>query len=121
MYAYEPVGGGAGDAQTAAEAVLTRIVKLLKRPCTPPIQAERVLEIDNDLRPEGRCSGAKVRCGGVPTRVLRAMGRDLGVRPSPAPGSWPVPEEVARAFFRVVDRHRYPAVHGPPARGHPPA
>ena len=37
-----------------AARVIERMVQLLKRPCDPPIAAERVLEIDNDLRPEGR-------------------------------------------------------------------
>ena len=61
MYAYAPApDADPGEARSAAETVLNRMVKLLKQPCTPPVVAERVLEIDNDLRPEGR-SGTMVR------------------------------------------------------------
>ena len=109
MYAYEPADGAdPKEAQAAAERVLARMVKLLKQPCTPPIVAERVLEIDNDLRPEGR-SGAKVRSvasyAEYYERWSETWERQALTRARYMAGS----EEVAQAFFRVVDRYRYPA------------
>ena len=109
VYAYEPVeGADAGEAQTAAEAVLNRMVKLLKQPCTPPIQAERVLEIDNDLRPEGR-SGAKVRSVASYAEYYERWGETWEFQALTRARFMAGSEDVARAFFRVVDRHRYPA------------
>ena len=109
MYAYEPAEGAEPqEAQEAAERVLARMVKLLKQPCTPPILAERILEIDNDLRPEGR-SGAKVRSvasyAEYYERWSETWERQALTRARYMAGS----EEVAQAFFRVVDRYRYPA------------
>ncbi|MDV5999003.1 [glutamine synthetase] adenylyltransferase / [glutamine synthetase]-adenylyl-L-tyrosine phosphorylase [Kocuria rhizophila] len=109
MYAYEPAEGAEpGAAQAAAESVLARMVKLLKQPCTPPIVAERVLEIDNDLRPEGR-SGAKVRSVASYAEYYERWAETWEAQALTRARYMAGSEEVAHAFFRVADRHRYPA------------
>lgn len=91
-----------------AEQVVQRMVQLLKAPCDPPIVAERVLEIDNDLRPEGR-SGAMIRSlesyaeyysRWADTWEFQALTRAL-----PMAGS----DLLAERFTEVIDRHRYAA------------
>lgn len=81
MYAYAPADADPGEARSAAETVLNRMVKLLKQPCTPPpVVAERVLEIDNDLRRKGR-SGTMVRSVASYAEYYEALGSNLGFRP----------------------------------------
>ncbi|WP_309125309.1 bifunctional [glutamine synthetase] adenylyltransferase/[glutamine synthetase]-adenylyl-L-tyrosine phosphorylase [Kocuria sp.] len=109
VYVYAPVDGAEpGAARAQAETLLQRTVQLLKAPCTPPIVAERVLEIDNDLRPEGK-QGPMVRsveayaeyyARWAQTWEFQALTRAL-----PIAGS----DELAEAFRRVVDPYRYPA------------
>ncbi|GGG63290.1 glutamate-ammonia-ligase adenylyltransferase [Kocuria dechangensis] len=108
MYVYEPVDDADPDqARKQAETLLQRMVQLLKAPCTPPIVAERVLEIDNDLRPEGKqgpmvrsvASYAEYYSRWAETWEFQALLRAL-----PLAGS----DDLAAAFRRVVDRHRYP-------------
>ena len=109
MYVYAPVGDAdPAAAREQAETLLQRMVQLLKAPCTPPIVAERVLEIDNDLRPEGK-QGPMVRsvesyaeyyARWAQTWEFQALTRAL-----PLAGS----DELADAFRRVVDPLRYPA------------
>ncbi|MFI7483079.1 bifunctional [glutamine synthetase] adenylyltransferase/[glutamine synthetase]-adenylyl-L-tyrosine phosphorylase [Kocuria sp. M1R5S2] len=108
MYVYAPVGDAdPAAAREQASVLLQRMVQLLKAPCTPPIVAERVLEIDNDLRPEGK-QGPMVRsvesyaeyyARWAQTWEFQALTRAL-----PIAGS----DEVAEAFLRVVDPRRYP-------------
>lgn len=91
-----------------AQSVVQRLIQLLKAPCTPVIVAERYLEIDNDLRPEGK-QGAMVRSVDsyreyygrwAETWEFQALTRAL-----PMAGS----DAVARHFLEVIDPHRYPA------------
>lgn len=91
-----------------AQSVVQRLIQLLKAPCTPVIVAERYLEIDNDLRPEGK-QGAMVRSVDsyreyysrwAETWEYQALTRAL-----PMAGS----NTVAGAFAEVIDPHRYPA------------
>src|SRR5690606_36489401 len=108
MYVCAPAGDAdPAAAREQAEALLQRMVQLLKAPCTPPIVAERVLEIDNDLRPEGK-QGPMVRsvdsyaeyyARWAQTWEFQALTRAL-----PVAGS----DELADAFRRVVDPRRYP-------------
>lgn len=109
VYVYGPVEGADDDAaRRQAEALLQRMVQLLKAPCSPPIVAERVLEIDNDLRPEGRqgpmvrsvSSYAEYYARWADTWEFQALTRALPVAGSDA---------LAEAFRRVIDPHRYPS------------
>ncbi|GEO95960.1 bifunctional [glutamine synthetase] adenylyltransferase/[glutamine synthetase]-adenylyl-L-tyrosine phosphorylase [Kocuria turfanensis] len=109
MYVYGPVGDAdPAAAREQAETLLQRMVQLLKAPCSPPIVAERVLEIDNDLRPEGK-QGPMVRsvdsyaeyyARWAQTWEFQALTRAL-----PVAGS----DDLAEAFRRVIDPRRYPA------------
>lgn len=61
LYVHRPVPGAAKEkAQQQAERIVAQISALLKQRCTPPILAERVLEVDANLRPEGK-NGPLVR------------------------------------------------------------
>ncbi|WP_458116950.1 bifunctional [glutamine synthetase] adenylyltransferase/[glutamine synthetase]-adenylyl-L-tyrosine phosphorylase [Arthrobacter sp. D2-10] len=61
MYVHRPrEGADPAAAQTQAERIVGQLRQLLQQPCTPPILAERVLEVDADLRPEGK-QGPMVR------------------------------------------------------------
>ncbi|MFI7579951.1 bifunctional [glutamine synthetase] adenylyltransferase/[glutamine synthetase]-adenylyl-L-tyrosine phosphorylase [Kocuria sp. M1N1S27] len=109
MYVYAPVGDAdPGAAREQAETLLQRMAQLLKAPCSPPIVAERVLEIDNDLRPEGK-QGPMVRsvesyaeyyARWAQTWEFQALTRAL-----PLAGS----DDLAESFRRVIDPRRYPA------------
>jgi glutamate-ammonia-ligase adenylyltransferase len=61
MYIHRPLPGADPDAaQQQALRVVGQLSALLKQPCTPPVLAERPLEIDAALRPEGK-NGSMVR------------------------------------------------------------
>ena len=61
MYVHEPrEGADEGQAVAQANALISRTSQLLKIPMKPAIRAEKALEIDADLRPEGK-SGPMVR------------------------------------------------------------
>ncbi|WP_323961519.1 bifunctional [glutamine synthetase] adenylyltransferase/[glutamine synthetase]-adenylyl-L-tyrosine phosphorylase [Arthrobacter sp. JZ12] len=61
MYVHRPRPGAEAEAaQREAERIVTLLRQRLQQPCTPPILAERVLEVDADLRPEGK-QGPMVR------------------------------------------------------------
>ncbi len=101
-------GSSAQEPAEQAKRVLERMVQLLKRPCDPPIMAERTLEIDNDLRPEGR-SGAMARslesyteyyARWADTWEFQAL-----TRARPVAGS----DALAERFAELIDRYRYPS------------
>ncbi|WP_312397009.1 bifunctional [glutamine synthetase] adenylyltransferase/[glutamine synthetase]-adenylyl-L-tyrosine phosphorylase [Kocuria sp.] len=109
MYAFEPrEGAESGDARSQAEKIFLRMVQLLKMPCKPPIIAERTLEIDNDLRPEGKQgpmarsveSFAQYYDRWAQTWEFQALTRARYMAGN---------EDVAAALVRVFDRFRYPA------------
>ncbi|MEW1964215.1 bifunctional [glutamine synthetase] adenylyltransferase/[glutamine synthetase]-adenylyl-L-tyrosine phosphorylase [Micrococcus sp. NPDC078436] len=55
MFVHRPRPGADDEAAGAqAEAVARHVVSLLKQPAAPPLPGERPLEVDSDLRPEGR-------------------------------------------------------------------
>lgn len=91
-----------------AKRVIERMVQLLKRPCDPPIVAERVLEIDNDLRPEGR-SGPMVRSlesyAEYYSRWADTWEFQALTRARPMAGS----DLLAERFTELIDPYRYPA------------
>ena len=61
MFVHEPLDGADEDAaQEQAARIVNRTLALLKQPVKPAIRAERPLEVDADLRPEGK-QGAIVR------------------------------------------------------------
>jgi len=61
MYIHRPLPGADPDAaQQQALRIVGQLSALLKQPCTPPVLAERPLEIDAALRPEGK-NGPMVR------------------------------------------------------------
>lgn len=109
MYVHQPrQGTDERQAQTQAVELVTRMVALLKQPCTPAIRAEKVLEIDADLRPEGK-QGAMARSlesyreyyeRWADTWEFQAL-----LRARPIAGS----ERVGQAFVQLIAPYRYPA------------
>lgn len=113
IYVHRPYPGVDEDqAQAEATDLINRMVNLLKQPTTPPIRAEKVLEIDADLRPEGK-AGAMVRSldsyreyyeRWADTWEFQAL-----LRARPFAGS----EAVGQAFVELINPYRYPASFGP--------
>lgn len=109
MYVHQPRPGvDEREAQTQAVELVTRLVQLLKQPCKPAIRAEKVLEIDADLRPEGK-QGALARSldsfrdyyqRWADTWEFQAL-----LRARPIAGS----AEVGSAFVELIAPYRYPA------------
>lgn len=104
-------GADEQEAQAQAVALVTRLVQLLKQPCKPAIRAEKVLEIDADLRPEGK-QGALARSldsfreyyeRWADTWEFQAL-----LRARPIAGS----EQVGQAFVELIDPYRYPTTFG---------
>ena len=61
MFVHRPVDGAdEKEAQAQANRIVNRLMQLIKQPVRPAIRAERPLEVDADLRPEGK-QGALVR------------------------------------------------------------
>lgn len=55
MFVHRPrPGADAAAASAQAEAVVRRLIALLRQPAAPPLPREHPLEVDADLRPEGR-------------------------------------------------------------------
>ncbi len=109
MYVHQP-RPKADEAAAVAEAteLVQRMVSLLKQPCQPPIRAEKVLESDADLRPEGK-SGPMVRSlqsfreyyeRWADTWEFQAL-----LRARPIAGSY----ELGAAFTSLIAGFRYPA------------
>ncbi|WP_272878973.1 bifunctional [glutamine synthetase] adenylyltransferase/[glutamine synthetase]-adenylyl-L-tyrosine phosphorylase [Rothia nasimurium] len=113
MYVHIPrPGADEKAAQAEATDLINRMVALLKQPTTPPIRAEKVLEIDADLRPEGK-AGAMVRSldsfreyyeRWADTWEFQAL-----LRARPFAGS----DEVGQAFVDLIAPYRYPETFGP--------
>ncbi len=108
LYVHRPLAGADPQlAQQQAELIAGRISALLKQPCKPPVQAERVLEIDADLRPEGS-KGALVRSldsyQKYYNRWSLAWEAQALLRARPIAGS----DQLAQDFMNLVDPVRYP-------------
>ncbi|MDO4917504.1 MAG: bifunctional [glutamine synthetase] adenylyltransferase/[glutamine synthetase]-adenylyl-L-tyrosine phosphorylase [Rothia sp. (in: high G+C Gram-positive bacteria)] len=108
IYVHHPrVGADEKDAVAEANQLIQRMIQLLKQPCKPAIRAEKVLEIDADLRPEGK-SGPMVRSldsyreyyeRWADTWEFQAL-----LRARPIAGSY----ELGAAFTDLINRYRYP-------------
>ncbi|WP_245826147.1 bifunctional [glutamine synthetase] adenylyltransferase/[glutamine synthetase]-adenylyl-L-tyrosine phosphorylase [Kocuria massiliensis] len=108
MYVHQPREGvDETRAVTQANALINRSMQLLKMPMKPAIRAEKALEIDADLRPEGK-SGPMVRTldsfaeyyeRWADTWEFQAL-----LRARPLGGS----ADVGERFIRLVDPYRYP-------------
>ena len=108
MFVHRPVeGAGEDEAQPQANRIVNRLMQLIKQPVRPAIRAERPLEVDADLRPEGK-QGAMVRSldsyRAYYERWAETWEFQALLRARPIAGS----EELGRAFIELIDPYRYP-------------
>ena len=113
MFVHEPLEGADEDAaQEQAARIVNRTLALLKQPVKPPIRAERPLEVDADLRPEGK-QGAIVRSldsyrsyyeRWAETWEFQALTRARPIGGDP---------QLGEAFVELIDPYRYPATFTP--------
>ncbi len=107
MYVHRALDGADPEAaQSQAERIVGQLRSLLQQPCSPAIQAERVLEIDADLRPEGK-SGPMVRSldsfRAYYERWSLVWESQALLRALPVAGN----DELARDFIQLIDPIRY--------------
>ncbi|POH72823.1 bifunctional [glutamine synthetase] adenylyltransferase/[glutamine synthetase]-adenylyl-L-tyrosine phosphorylase [Arthrobacter glacialis] len=113
LFVHRPLEGLApelaGEATAQAKAIVQKMTALLTAPVRPAIQAERVLKVDADLRPEGR-NGPLVRSLAAYqeyyTRWSSAWEAQALLRARPMAGS----DDLAREFVAMADPIRYPLV-----------
>ena len=113
LFVHQPVPGVSEDrvdaANQQAKAIVQKLMSLLTAPVRPAIQAERVLSIDADLRPEGR-NGPLVRSLDAYAeyygRWSSAWEAQALLRARPMAGS----DNLARDFVAMADPVRYPKV-----------
>ena len=108
MFVHRPVeGADEGEAQTQANRIVNRLMQLIKQPVRPAIRAERPLEVDADLRPEGK-QGALVRSldsyRAYYERWAETWEFQTLLRARPIAGS----EDLGSAFVELIDPYRYP-------------
>lgn len=113
MFVHEPLDGADEDAaQEQAARIVNRTLALLKQPVKPAIRAERPLEVDADLRPEGK-QGAIVRSldsyRSYYERWAETWEFQALTRARPIAGD----EALGEAFVELIDPHRYPATFTP--------
>ena len=98
-----------GAATQQATSIVQKLTALLTAPVRPAIQAERVLSIDADLRPEGR-KGPLVRSleayKEYYSRWSSAWEAQALLRARPMAGS----DDLARDFIAMADLIRYPQI-----------
>ncbi len=109
IYVHRPLPGvDAGAAQKQAEAIVNRLAALLTQPCGSPVRAERPLEIDAALRPEGT-QGVIVRSLESYREYYRRWSESWEaqalLRARPLAGD----DALAADFVAVIDDVRYPA------------
>ncbi len=109
VYVHRPHPGADGAAaQKQAEKVVAQLAALLTQPCKPPIFAERVLEIDAALRPEGK-QGPMVRSLDSFREYYKRWSliweAQALLRARPLAGD----DALARGFLALIDPIRYPA------------
>ncbi len=109
VYVHRPhPGADAAAAQQQAEKVVAQLAALLTQPCKPPVLAERVLEIDAALRPEGK-QGPMVRSLDSFREYYRRWSliweAQALLRARPLAGD----DALARDFLALIDPIRYPA------------
>lgn len=107
MFVHQPRDGADADAaQQQAVALAKRVTALLKQPCKPPVMGERVLEVDADLRPEGK-KGPLARSLESYREYYRRWGEIWEIqallRARPIAG----PDTLAEEFVRWADSIRY--------------
>ncbi len=108
IYVHRPLPGvGEPAAQKQAERIVSRLAALLTQPCKPPVLAERVLEIDVALRPEGK-QGAMVRSIDSYREYYRRWSlvweAQALLRARPLAGD----DVLAADFLALIDPVRYP-------------
>jgi len=108
MFVHRSVeGAGEEEAQSQANRIVNRLMQLIKQPVRPAIRAERPLEVDADLRPEGK-QGAMVRSldsyRAYYERWAETWEFQALLRARPIAGS----EELGRVFIELIDPYRYP-------------
>lgn len=113
MFVHEPLEGADEDAaQEQAARIVNRTLALLKQPVKPPIRAERPLEVDADLRPEGK-QGAIVRSldsyRSYYERWAETWEFQALTRARPIGGD----SQLGEAFVELVNPYRYPATFTP--------
>ena len=122
MFVHRPLPGA--DPQAAQEQALrivSRLGALLGQPLQPAVLAEPRLEVDADLRPEGRAGPAGALARGLPG-VLRAVGAASGrPRPCCGPRPWPATTTLAARLHGARRRGALPRRPGGERRpGDPP-
>ncbi|WP_247828790.1 bifunctional [glutamine synthetase] adenylyltransferase/[glutamine synthetase]-adenylyl-L-tyrosine phosphorylase [Arthrobacter antioxidans] len=108
IYVHRPRPGvDESAAQKQAEAIVARLVALLTQPCKPAVLAERVLEIDAALRPEGK-QGPMVRSIASFREYYRRWSlvweAQALLRARPLAGD----DSLAAEFLELIDPVRYP-------------
>lgn len=108
LFVHRAVEGAPNDAaQQQAEKIVAQTTSLLKQRCSPPILAERILEVDANLRPEGK-NGPLVRSLGsyreYYDRWSLIWEAQALLRARPIAGD----DELARDFTSLIDPIRYP-------------
>ena len=108
MFVHRPVEGtDEKEAQAQANRIVNRLMQLIKQPVRPAIRAERPLEVDADLRPEGK-QGALVRSldsyRAYYERWAETWEFQALLRARPIAGS----EDLGSAFVELIDPYRYP-------------
>ncbi len=113
MFVHEPLSGAdESAAQDQAARIVNRTLSLLKQPVKPPIRAERPLDVDADLRPEGK-QGAIVRSldsyRSYYERWAETWEFQALTRARPIAGD----RGLGEAFVQLIDPYRYPATFTP--------
>jgi glutamate-ammonia-ligase adenylyltransferase len=108
MYVHRAVPGYTEDeAQEQAARIVTKVSNLLTQPLKPAIMAERVLQVDADLRPEGK-NGAMVRSLDSFAEYYRRWSliweAQALLRARPMAGD----DSLARDFVELINPIRYP-------------
>ncbi|WP_043446941.1 bifunctional [glutamine synthetase] adenylyltransferase/[glutamine synthetase]-adenylyl-L-tyrosine phosphorylase [Arthrobacter sp. L77] len=108
IYVHRPRPGvDESAAQKQAEVIVARLVALLTQPCKPAVLAERVLEIDAALRPEGK-QGPMVRSIASFREYYRRWSlvweAQALLRARPLAGD----DSLATEFLELIDPVRYP-------------
>ena len=108
LFVHRPVeGADGGEAQLQGKAIVARLTAMLTQPVRPAIQAERVLSVDADLRPEGK-NGPIVRSleayREYYARWSSPWEAQALLRARPMAGS----DELAEEFLAMADPVRYP-------------
>jgi glutamate-ammonia-ligase adenylyltransferase len=109
VYVHRPhPGADEAAAQAQAEEIVGQLSALLQQACSPPIPAERPLQVDADLRPEGR-KGPLVRSLESFREYYRrwslAWEAQALLRALPLAGD----DALAADFIALIDPVRYPA------------